>query len=479
MGSDHRPSAYQADALPLSYARWLARVDSNHRPPPSQRGILPLNYGPRFLLAYGVVKVEGGPNAATPGGIPGVAGVGVGVGIWTLSALRPAQRPRIDREAPAMRWNALELAKGSGAHALTITYRQIIVNSKSGFRRKTWKMTVLQLSSMILRGAFQAMSTDRLPLPDILRGLILSAGLSHQEAALRSGISPGAVAMICARTPKPLLGWLRLASALGCRLIVSTPERTWPVAMPGTPRAIIERAWLSWRTRRVVTTINHLRAADPRLTRTVLDERARGYAANEEARLRARLLEVRATIGTLGGSLRAAGLRSGLRQLTDKLGLKAEELTLLAGASLSACQFALGESQDGRLGTVHRLCSALGVRLELHFARGLLCIGLCPPGDWRPGSAENEDDGDGVECPDEKPPGAVRGARDNQNRSRLASDDLLKLYDEGVSIGEIARRAGVSRQRVHKLAMDNGRSQRRQLQRAQRVADGRGLLQLG
>jgi hypothetical protein len=318
------------------------------------------------------------------------------------------------------------------------------------------------------------MSTERLSLPDILRGLILASGLSHQEAALRAGISPGSVAMICTRTPKPLLGWLRLVAAVGCRVTISHQDRGWPLAMPGASATVIEHEWSSWRTRRVVTTINHLRAADGRIKRALLEERARGYAANEEARLRERLVGLKAASAAVSGSFRAPGLRAALRLVAGKLGLKAEELTLLSGASLSACQLALGENHDGRLGTVHRLCSALGARLELHLADGHISIGFCPPGDWRPGMA----DGDGAECPDEKPPGAVRGARDNQNRSRLACADILTLYDEGVSIGDIARQAGVSRQRVHKLAMDNGRTQRRQQVRAQRVSSGRDLLRL-
>ncbi len=319
------------------------------------------------------------------------------------------------------------------------------------------------------------MSTDRLSLPDILRGLILSSGLSQQEAALRSGISPGSVAMICSRTPKPLLGWLRLVAALGGRVTIASPERAWPLAMPAAAATVIEREWSSWRRRRMVTTINHLRAADRRIKRATLEERARGYAANEEIRLRARLVELKAALGALCGSFRAAGLRAALRLVAGRISIKAEELTLLSGASLSACQLALGENHDGRLGTVHRLCSAVGARLELHRAGARISIGFCPPGDWRPGMAE----GDGADCPDEKPPGAVRSARDNQNRSRLASADILRLYDDGVSIGEIARQAGVSRQRVHKLAMDNGRSQRRMTVRAQRVASGHELLRQG
>ncbi len=316
------------------------------------------------------------------------------------------------------------------------------------------------------------MSTERIPLPQVLRGLILAAGLSHQEAAVRSGVSPGSVAASCERIPKPLMTWLRLVAALGGRLVVTWQEQRWHIAMPRIPAAVLEREWASWRTRRVVTTVNHLRSAEPKAKRSSLDERAHSYAANEEARLRERLASLRGACAGLDGAHRAVGLRPALRLVAAKLGLKAEELTLLAGASLSACQLALGEPQDGRLATLHRLCSALGARLEVHLAAARIDIAICPPGDWRPGMAA----GAAIDDPDEKPPGSVRIARDNQNRSRLGNDELLALYDQGLSIGEIARRAGVSRQRVHKLAMDHGRTRRRQAAREQRVATGRNVL---
>lgn len=318
------------------------------------------------------------------------------------------------------------------------------------------------------------MSTDRRALPDVLRGLILAAGISHQEAAVRSGVSPGSIAAICERIPKPLMTWLRLVAALGGRLVVTWQDQQWDIAMPREPAAVLERGWASWRTRRVVTTVNHLRQAEPKAKRAALDARARSYAANEEARLRERLTVVRAACRQLDGAQRASGLRATLRLLAGRVGLKAEELTLLSGASLSACQLALGEPQDGRLATMHRLCSAIGARLVVVLPAARIDIAICPPGDWRPGMPA-VDAGDEQE---DKPLGGVRVARDNQNRSRLANEEMLALYDQGVSIGEIARKAGVSRQRVHKLAMDHGRTGRRQAVREQRVVAGREVLGL-
>jgi hypothetical protein len=318
------------------------------------------------------------------------------------------------------------------------------------------------------------MSTDRRALPDVLRGLVLAAGISHQEAAVRSGVSPGSVAAICERIPKPLMTWLRLVAALGGRLVVTWQDQQWDIAMPRLPAAVREREWASWRTRRVVTTVNHLRQAEPKAKRAALDQRARSYAANEEARLRERLTAVRGACKEFAGAHRGPGLRAALRLVATKVGLKAEELTLLSGASLSACQLALGEPQDGRLATMHRLCSAMGARLAIVLPAARIDIAICPPGDWRPGMP-GVDPGDEQE---EKPLGGVRVARDNQNRSRLGNGQMLALYDQGISIGEIARKAGVSRQRVHKLAMDQGRTRRRETARDQRVEAGREALGL-
>ena len=51
MGSDHRPLAYEASALPLSYATetWQTVMDSNQRMSGSKPGALPLGERPKKL----------------------------------------------------------------------------------------------------------------------------------------------------------------------------------------------------------------------------------------------------------------------------------------------------------------------------------------------------------------------------------------------------------------------------------------------
>ena len=318
------------------------------------------------------------------------------------------------------------------------------------------------------------MSTKPLSIPDILRGLILINGLSHLEAALRSGISPATAASLTERTPMPLQTWMRLLACLEARLVITAQGQEWPVAMPRIAAPVVAHAWQSWRRRREVTTVNQLMRADRKAKRSQIEARAREYAANEEERLRERFTSLRRHLRSLGGHHRADGLRAALQTLANKAEVKPEELSLLSGASLTACQLALGESGDGRLATAHRLLSALNARLHVVLPDGRIEIALCSPGDWRPGMAAEADTPDGE---DDAGP-TSRAAPSAPNRSKLAAEEILKLYDTGLSIGDIARRAGVSRQRVHKLAMDQGRPQRRVSARDARISEGREVLRL-
>jgi hypothetical protein len=233
-----------------------------------------------------------------------------------------------------------------------------------------------------------------------------------------------------------------------------------------------QREWDAWRKRRFITAMNHARVAEPKAKRTVLEERARSYTINEEERLRKRLSDWKQVCASVHGHHRVIGLRTAVQILATRIGAKAEELTLIAGVSLSSSQLMFSQQHDGRLGTIHRLLSALAARMHVHLPQGSVDIALCSPGDWRPGMSDTEED------PDEKPVSAARSVGVAPNRSRMSAEDMLELYDRGASIGEIARKAGVSRQRIHKLAMDHGRPRRREQHRQQRVALGRQTLGL-
>jgi hypothetical protein len=304
-------------------------------------------------------------------------------------------------------------------------------------------------------------------LHDVARGLVLLNGFSVQEAAVRAGVSPGSVAALCERTPQQIETWQRLLGACGAGLSIACREHAWIVSLPRPAGPRIEREWGHWRHRRLVSALNHVNAADPKAKRGEREAKAESYVTNEEARLRERIALLRRELRQLAGDVRVGGLREAMQALAAKVAMKAEELSLLAGVSLGAAQLALGDDQDGRLATLHRLLSALGGRLVVRVADTTIAIGLCPPGDWRPGAPETATTlrASARRRPDGAP-----------NRSSLPNDEILALYDRGLSIGDIARRAGVSRQRVHKLAMDQGRAPRRAQAREQRTREGRETL---
>jgi hypothetical protein len=321
---------------------------------------------------------------------------------------------------------------------------------------------------------------ERMQLPAVVDGLVNLAGISTQEAAVRAGVSPGTVAALRVRAPTQVVTWCRMASALGCRLAVGGSARAWAVEMPRPSPPLVLRAWAAWRQRRLISARHSVAALRGKLKAHEREARAQQYVANEEERLRARLEGVRAAIGGAGrtqpgGQQRADGLREALRQVAFRLAVTAEELSLLAGVHLAAAQHALGEENDGRLVTLHRLLSALEVRLHLDMPGGG-AIELRPvaAGPWVPGAREEapvaeveeeEDDDEDADGDEDAGPREV-------NRSRMDPRRILELYDAGASIGEIARQAGISRQRVHRIAMDAGRRPRREVAREQRIAAG-------
>lgn len=315
------------------------------------------------------------------------------------------------------------------------------------------------------------MPDPRLRLHRIVDGLVNLSGSSTQDAATRAGISPGTVAALRTHEPTQVVTWCRMAAALGCTLVVESRGRAWPVDLARPANPLIEREWRAWRRRRLVSALHSVADLRQRLKRAERETRAGQYVANEEQRLRERLGSVRTAIRAVTGRHRVDGLREALRVLAGKLAITAEELSLLAGVHLAAAQNALGEDSDGRLVTLHRLVSAMAATLRLDLAGGgAIDIGTCAAGAWKPGDRDDPE------------PARRAGKPDTSriaNRSTLDAERILALYDGGMSIGEIARKAGISRQRVHKIAMDHGRRPRRALAKEQRIEAGRDLLGSG
>jgi len=312
------------------------------------------------------------------------------------------------------------------------------------------------------------MASPRLPLHVIVDGLVNLSGESTQEAAIRAGISPGTVAAHRSNEPTQVVTWCRMASALGCTLAIESQGRSWTVDLPRPAPALMEREWRAWRHRRMISAQHSVADLQKKLKRAERDARVERYVTNEEERLQARLITVQSEVRSLTGQHRVAGFRQAVRLLAEKLAITAEELSLLAGVHLAAAQNALGEDNDGRLITLHRLASAMNARIRLDLGgKGSIDISPCPPGPWKLGDRDE----DAAAKP------AVKGETGRiGNRSQLVAEQILALYDAEMSIGEIARKAGISRQRVHKIAMDHGRSPRRALAKERRIATGRDQL---
>ncbi len=317
------------------------------------------------------------------------------------------------------------------------------------------------------------MASTVISVPDLVRGLILLQGESQQQVAVRAGISPGAVAALSTRSPKPLLTWLQFVGALRITVEIAWRDRRFQLALPRAAKPSIERAWRAWRSRRLASIANHLRQGDREATRSAIDARAADYIAHEQGRLEQHLAALPQRLDAVDGRWSAPGLRTALHSIVGRLALTAEELSLWSGTSLSACQLAMDDGGDGRLVTFHRLLSAIDARMTLLLpGGGAIAVAPCPPGDWQPGAAVLDHD----EVFDEKPLARLRVQPPEQNRSSMTSEAMLALYDQGCSLGEIARRAGVSRQRVHQLARENGRRGRRDLARDERIRQGRDSL---
>jgi len=312
------------------------------------------------------------------------------------------------------------------------------------------------------------MTNPRLPLHLIVHGLVNLSGASTQEAAIRAGISPGTVAAHRSHEPTQVVTWCRMASALGCNLAIEYGGKSWIADLPRPAPQLIEREWRAWRHRRMVSAQHSVADLQQKLKRTEREARVQRYVANEEERLRTRLATVRSAIASLSGHHRVSALRLAVRMLAEKLAITAEELSLLGGVHLAAAQNAMGEDHDGRLVTLHRLISAMDAKLRLDLAgKGSIDISACAPGPWTLGDREDE-----VATKRHQKPDTSRIA----NRSQLDPKLILELYDADMSIGDIARKAGISRQRVHKIAMDNGRSPRRALAKERRIAAGQDQL---
>ena len=293
-----------------------------------------------------------------------------------------------------------------------------------------------------------------LPLPDLLRGLILHRGWSATAAGHAAGISPLAADRWCTEQTTAAGTWLRLIAGFRAQVVIVRGAESWAVQVPTVASQARERERRTWRQRRFVHYLHAIAAQKGKLKRSEREQRARAYVANEEARIVAGIEDARRRMATVLLAGEMAGLRAALQALTRASNLSPDELAFSAGVSSDATGKALSVADDGRLMPLRRLLAALDARLELHLpSNARVVIARC--------------DACAEVRPSPEPSTTRRIRRDaaqhdgSASRSRLDRDEVLRLYDAGLPITQIAGSAGISRQRVHAIAKSAGRTLRR------------------
>lgn len=302
---------------------------------------------------------------------------------------------------------------------------------------------------------FRSMRT--LALPDLLRGLVLQRGWSVTAAGHAAGISPLAADRWCTEQTAAATTWLRLIAGFRAQVVIVRGADVWSVQVPTVASQARERERRTWRQRRFVHYLNAIAAQNEKLKRAEREQRARTYVANEEARIVASIEDARRRMTTVLLAGEIGGMRAAIQALARASNLSADELSFSAGVGTDATIQTLNLSADGRLMPLRRLLAALDARLELHLPSGSrVVIARC---DAMP-----------EESAAKRPAASViiRSARrrdashdGSASRSSLDRDEVLRLYDAGLPITQIASTAGISRQRVHVIAKSAGRTLRR------------------
>lgn len=315
-----------------------------------------------------------------------------------------------------------------------------------------------------------------LPLPDLLRGLILHRGWSATAAAHAAGISPLATDRWCSEQTSAASTWLRLIAGFRAQVVIVRGTESWAVQTPTVASPARERERRTWRQRRFVHYLHAIAAQNDKLKRQEREQRARTYVANEEARIISGIEEARRRMTTVLLSGELPGMRRALQALARASNLSADELSFSAGVSCDATLKALSLENDGRLMPLRRLLAVLDARLELHLPSGArVVIARC---DAATRAADSQDAGT-------SPSASTLTARSRHqrvnhdgsaSRSTLGREEVLRLYDAGLPITQIATSAGISRQRVHAIAKAAGRTLRRAVTAESRAREAAEIL---
>ncbi|HEX3133696.1 MAG TPA: helix-turn-helix domain-containing protein [Planctomycetota bacterium] len=249
---------------------------------------------------------------------------------------------------------------------------------------------------------------------------------------------------------------MRLIAGFRAYVLVVQGAETWAIQVPTVATQARERERRMWRERRFVHYLHAIAAQNQKLKRTEREQRARGYVANEEARIVAGIEEARRRMTTVLLAGEVTGLRAALQALARASHFTSDELFFSSGVGADPTAKALTASDDGRLMPLWRLLAVLDARLELHLPSGSrVVITRADAHDLGDRTAADETTAPRKRA---RPPGQHDGTA---SRSRLGRDAVLRLYDAGIPMTQIAEQAGISRQRVHAIAKSAGRVLRR------------------
>ena len=304
-------------------------------------------------------------------------------------------------------------------------------------------------------------------LPDVVRGLVMRAGLTAATVAPKAGVSAGAIAALLTRIPSTLETWLRLIGAFDARVIITSGEESWSITIPSVAAPVRKRGQQSWRQKQYLSYLHAIAAQHASLKRSERESRARQYVIHEEERLEQGLPAARERMHQITVSGEQPGLRHALQALTTAAHISHDQLAWMTGVGLGAVTMALTAQEDGRLTTLRQVLAALNARLMIRLntdhlvpiARMAHIQAAQPPAVPLMGTVIPK-----------------KSTHKQLSRSTLSHAAILQLYDAGTPITVIAKQAGVSRQRIHTLAKMSGRTMRRTLGQLQRQSDGLQLL---
>lgn len=315
-----------------------------------------------------------------------------------------------------------------------------------------------------------------LAIPDLLRGLILQKGWSTTAAAHAAGISPVAAQRWSTGLATAAATWLRLISAFRAEVRIACGDDCWVIAVLAVAQPVRERERRAWRNRRFLHYLHAIAAQNSKLKRMERESRARSYVANEEARIVAGIEEARRRMTTVLIAGEIEGMRAAVQALIRASHISTDELSFASGVGSDAASAANEAANDGRLLPLRRLLAVLDARLELHLPSGNRVVIA---------RVDANRSSNRSRIPPSIPAASRTTTRrrlidvdhdGSEVRSSLERESILKLYDAGIPITQIAQQAGISRQRVHAIAKSAGRTLRRAKAAVERAQEAELLL---